>query len=602
MKTLACVLTVSAACLLVAQADVVDSNLVIGSNPSSNTLYYYYNGMAVIGAGNTLNSGRDQLVIGSSNNSTDYESLVVGISNDTSLYSSIAVGDDNDAYGSTSLVVGSYNYVDHASNTLVVGMNNYSQGTGYLFGSGLMASGGNNGAIFGNYNLEIYNGLLVVGNGTFNGGTISRRNALEVYQNGDVNIPGGTLNLFANGASTPSIVLNPATPDIKINGKSVLAPNGDGFVGIGTGATAPFTNLHVRGAMTGKPQLLVNSSASAISPAIELKDNAATPNRWWLASGVANGTDGKFVIHDARQGQSRLVIDTAGNIGMGTASPVEKLQVNGSLRLGAGTADEDIDYSIKTAGQLSISANSASPQNSSYVGLSLSAGVGADQSSISIAGSSSDTYRRITFSTLGTERMRISKVGSIGIGTTSPYFGVDVYNGHLVFKNDSSQTDQGNDPKLMGIGWASNNQANVISNLLTVERNGNYGGDFKFYGRSVWGGTMPPALATLTADGKFGVGTTAPQTKLDIRGNVAMGTNLSNVAANQIVIGKYNDSRTNDTTTSPAATNHTDGVFVVAAGDTTTGANSIRVLNNGIVLVKPSGDIPMGNFTNGPTP
>jgi hypothetical protein len=71
-----------------------------------------------------------------------------------------------------------------------------------------------------------------------------------------------------------------------------------------------------------------------------------------------------------------------------------------------------------------------------------------------------------------------------------------------------------------------------------------------------------------------------------------------------VVVGKYNDVRTNDTATTPSPTNHTDGVFVIGAG-TATGANAVnalRVLADGTVLVKNSGDIGMGSFTNGPRP
>lgn len=73
-------------------------------------------------------------------------------------------------------------------------------------------------------------------------------------------------------------------------------------------------------------------------------------------------------------------------------------------------------------------------------------------------------------------------------------------------------------------------------------------------------------------------------------------------SASQVVLGKFNDTRTNDATTAPAATDHTKGVFVVGAGTEGTRKNAIRVMNDGTVLVKTSGDISPGEFTNGPTP
>lgn len=115
-----------------------------------------------------------------------------------------------------------------------------------------------------------------------------------------------------------------------------------GNVGIGT--TSPGTRLHVIG---GSPSVggVVIEGAGGATPALELKDQAATPNRWWVGSGVSTGTDGKFAIYDFRQSAHRLVIDTSGKVGIGTTAPGAKLEVVGS---GADSIDLKVNGRIQS--------------------------------------------------------------------------------------------------------------------------------------------------------------------------------------------------------------------------------------------------------------
>lgn len=90
--------------------------------------------------------------------------------------------------------------------------------------------------------------------------------------------------------------------------------------------------------------------------------------------------------------------------------------------------------------------------------------------------------------------------------------------------------------------------------------------------------------------------------KIDSQGRVLAGEGLTattNVASSsQVILGKYNDTRTND-----GGVDHTKGVLVVGAGTGTSArANAIRVAADGTVLVKTSGDISPGEFTSGPNP
>jgi hypothetical protein len=116
-----------------------------------------------------------------------------------------------------------------------------------------------------------------------------------------------------------------------------------GSVGIGT--MAPACPLHVINA-PGAAGILIENGAGVGTAALELKDRASPVNRWWVASGIS-ANDGKFTIYDAAAG-ARLVIDKAGNLGIGTTSPESKLHVEGTIEVDE-TIQADDDSGLRLA-------------------------------------------------------------------------------------------------------------------------------------------------------------------------------------------------------------------------------------------------------------
>jgi len=88
--------------------------------------------------------------------------------------------------------------------------------------------------------------------------------------------------------------------------------------------------------------------------------------------------------------------------------------------------------------------------------------------------------------------------------------------------------------------------------------------------------------------------------KAKASGSLAIGTSAEANSFRGIALGSFPVLRTNASLTTWVAT---DPVLTVSNGETaTTRSNAMVVLKNGAVLIKPSGDLSMGSFTEGIEP
>ena len=125
---------------------------------------------------------------------------------------------------------------------------------------------------------------------------------------------------FANSA----IVSNPvaSTTIFNTGGSESMRIDADGNLGIGT--DSPDQKLVISGSNNVYSKIATSATNSTLG--INLVNDA----RSWIVR--VNGDDSdKFQITDASADAQRVTIDTSGNVGIGTTTPGHKLDVNGSL-------------------------------------------------------------------------------------------------------------------------------------------------------------------------------------------------------------------------------------------------------------------------------
>jgi hypothetical protein len=210
------------------------------------------------------------------------------------------------------------------------------------------------------------------------------------------------------------------------------------------------------------------------------------------------GADLDFRIESDTNTHAFFLQGSDGDVGIGTGSPAEKLEVTGNIILDAADANIKIKSGVAgTAGAVNFTFNTDSTV---YGSLSLpydtrtSVGLLVKSNNsypVSIAsGTASSATNAVILSTSGSEAMRVDYLGRVGIGTASPATTLDVngtitgtgldMNGDAVFNESGADVDfriesdtnanafflQGSDGKI-GIGTGSPLQS------LHVNSNGN---------------------------------------------------------------------------------------------------------------------------------
>ena len=99
--------------------------------------------------------------------------------------------------------------------------------------------------------------------------------------------------------------------------------NSSGNVGIGT--DSPTTKLHVADAADSNAQIRLNGSTSAVYSRLYSDNNGVLA----ISTDVGNQVAGSYMMFEVK-GSERMRIDASGNVGIGTNSPLSKLNVKGT--------------------------------------------------------------------------------------------------------------------------------------------------------------------------------------------------------------------------------------------------------------------------------
>lgn len=231
-----------------------------------------------------------------------------------------------------------------------------------------------------------------------------------------------------------------------------------------------------------------------------------------------------------------LVIDEAGQVGIGTTTPSSMLEVNGKLKVNgniymygsqAFAFQDDTRFLVDSATIPNLNTPSFSMP---YYGIASPSAGGSAELWLSGANAVRLFTNGNAFPVLN-----IASSGNVGIGTINPNFKLDVAgdiassgnivsSGNIIAGNDLIVTRNNKDiGGTICIGNPAKNGAGQASAWKIYNMGGRYGNSLQFWDYDSIGcssGGMCQARFTILDNGKIGIGTTTPDSLLTVKGGI----------------------------------------------------------------------------------
>jgi hypothetical protein len=276
--------------------------------------------------------------------------------------------------------------------------------------------------------------------------------------------------------------------------KMIILQNGN--VGIGT--TSPSADLEVYTDAGGGNTLRLNTNFGG--------GNTVDINPY--ITGVNNGG-----MEIKLAGSQKLVMNPSGDVGIGTTSPSQKLEVSGAIKsISTGAAQLILNGDTNNSGdtgQEDAIIDFLGDGNPGIYGYRINTENWSGQTALHFQEYINGAY---------TSRLYINKDGNVGIGTTSPSTPLDISSNsnssdnivELINTKYGSTNTAGETGILFG--WSNHSAARITAfKEGTVNRTG-----FKIIGEA--GYNVPTTIATFRSTGRVGIGTTSPSGLLTIKG------------------------------------------------------------------------------------